>query len=185
MTGEPSLELFHFSHDPNIERFTPHVPATNPSQPAAVWAIDGDHQSAYWFPRDCPRATVWPVAADTAAEFGSTFGTSAQRLHLAETTWVNRLNDRPLYRYELDPSPFEPWPDAVGQWTATTHVTPLSVERVGQVEDLHADAGIELRVVDDLWPWVDLIVDGPWGFSCIRLANAAPRRSAKLGNERG
>jgi hypothetical protein len=52
--------LYHFSEDPNIHRFAPHVPRTNPTHPPAVWAIDADHAPLYWFPRDCPRVTIWP-----------------------------------------------------------------------------------------------------------------------------
>lgn len=32
--------LYHFSEDPSIDRFRPHVPATNPTKPPAVWAIE-------------------------------------------------------------------------------------------------------------------------------------------------
>jgi hypothetical protein len=40
--------LHHFSEDPSIERFIPHVPRTNPTHRAAVWAIDVDHAPLYW-----------------------------------------------------------------------------------------------------------------------------------------
>src|SRR5690242_18830335 len=51
--------LFHYSEDPSITTFVPRVPRSNPRQRAAVWAIDGQHAPLYWFPRDCPRVTVW------------------------------------------------------------------------------------------------------------------------------
>ena len=54
--------LFHYSEDPGIVRFEPHVPRTNPDVPAAVWAIDEARAPLYWFPRDCPRVTVWANA---------------------------------------------------------------------------------------------------------------------------
>ncbi len=56
--------LYHFSENPGIERFVPHVPVTNPDHPPAVWAINVKHSPLYWFPRDCPRATVWNVTDD-------------------------------------------------------------------------------------------------------------------------
>ena len=167
--------LFHFSHDPAIERFVPHVPATNPDQPPAVWAIDEHHQSAYWFPRDCPRATVWPRDEHERIGFEASFDTTAPRVHFVERRWADRLNEPPLHRYEFDPEPFRTWPAAAGQWTSPTEVRPIAIEPVGDVRRRHADAGIDLRVVDDLWPWVDRIVDGPWEFSCIRLRYATPR----------
>ena len=32
--------VYHFSEDASIERFEPHIPRSNPTQPPAVWAID-------------------------------------------------------------------------------------------------------------------------------------------------
>ena len=39
----------------------------------------------------------------------------------------------------------------------------------------HADLGIELRVVENLWPLWDLVIASTLCFSGIRLRNAAPR----------
>src|SRR3954464_3428258 len=63
--------LFHFSEDPSIERFVPHVPKTNPTHRAGVWAIDHERAPLYWFPRECPRVTIWPFHDDGLAAFGS------------------------------------------------------------------------------------------------------------------
>ena len=69
------VDLFHFSHDPSIERFTPHVPATNPSQSPSVWAIDAEHAPLYWFPRNCPRVTAsTDVGRAEGQDFGQDFG---------------------------------------------------------------------------------------------------------------
>jgi len=38
----------------------------------------------------------------------------------------------------------------------------------------HADAGIELRLVQNLWPIIDAIVASGLEFSIIRKANAQP-----------
>jgi hypothetical protein len=40
---------------------------------------------------------------------------------------------------------------------------------------LHQAAGIELRLLDNLWPWWDRTIATSVGFSGIRLANAGPR----------
>jgi len=48
------VDLFHFSHDPMIERFVPHVPATNPGWLPLIWEIA---MTVRWIP---PRSeTVW------------------------------------------------------------------------------------------------------------------------------
>lgn len=167
--------LYHFSEDPTIERFVPHVPRTNAAHPPAVWAIDADHAPLYWFPRDCPRVTVWPRTDDEVIEFRRTFGTDAPRLHAMELQWVERMRTTRLYRYELDTSHFVAWGPASGQWISDHDVVPVGVAPVGDLFDVHVDAGIELRLVPTLWPMYDLAVSDRWDFSIVRIANARPR----------
>lgn len=167
--------LYHFSEDPNIEVFKPHVPPTNPGQPPSVWAIDADHAPLYWFPRDCPRVTAWIRGDDDPEVFAQRFGTDAQRIQAVELDWLTRIRTAELYRYEFDAAAFEPWAEAAGQWVSSTSVTPLSVARVGDLLQRHADSGIELRFVDNLWHLADLAVDNRWGFSLVRMRNAQSR----------
>jgi hypothetical protein len=49
----------HFSEDPGIGVFVPHVAATSRQDLPYVWAVDGDRAPAYWFPRRCPRVMAW------------------------------------------------------------------------------------------------------------------------------
>ena len=51
----PASELLHFSEDPSITGFVPHVAATAQERRPYVWAVDFDQAPGYWFPRDCPR----------------------------------------------------------------------------------------------------------------------------------
>lgn len=167
--------VHHFSEDPSIKRFEPHVPKSNPSQEPAVWAIDADHAPLYWFPRDCPRATAWPRSADERTTFEAALTTKAPRLHAIEFAWLDRVRAVTLYRYDFDASTFAPWEDAFGQWISREPVEPLAVNVVGDVLEAHAALGLELRVVTNLWPLVDVMSDQRWGFSHVRLANAAQR----------
>ena len=102
------VDLFHFSHDPAIARFTPHVPATNPDQQPAVWAIDAEHAPLYWFPRRCPRVTAWPRNARERVRFTEAFRTVASRVHAIELDWLPTLGSAVLYRYRFDASAFSP-----------------------------------------------------------------------------
>ena len=121
--------LFHFSEDPSIARFVPHVPATNPDQPPAVWAIDAEHAPLYWFPRDCPRVTAWPRTDGRAARRSqAAFATTASRVHGMEAGWLDRLRAVTLYRYSFAAGDFVPWADASGQWIADHAVEPIAVE---------------------------------------------------------
>jgi hypothetical protein len=166
-------ELYHFSEDPAIARFVPHVPRTNPGQPARVYAIDAEHEPLYWFPRDCPRVTVWADDAAQREVLAARFVTSARRLHAMESAWLGRLRAVELYRYTFDPAPFRPWEEADGQWVSGEAVEPLRVEPCGDLFHLHAQAGIELRLVPDLWPLRDAVVTSGLPFSIVRMANAA------------
>ena len=58
-------EVLHFSENPAIASFEPHVAATARQSEAYVWAVDAEQAPAYWFPRQCPRAMAWPVESTT------------------------------------------------------------------------------------------------------------------------
>jgi len=60
---------------------------------------------------------------------------------------------------------------------ATTPVVPLGPpERVGDLWELHREAGIQLRVLDNLWEFWDGVTASTLGWGGIRLGNARPRR---------
>ena len=59
---EGPFALWHFSEDPSLDWFRPHIPATNPQAQPLVWAVDTRHAPMFWFPRDCPRGCIWPVS---------------------------------------------------------------------------------------------------------------------------
>jgi hypothetical protein len=164
--------VHHFSEDPSITLFRPHVPRTNPEHGPAVWAIDAEHAPLYWFPRDCPRVTAWPRPGDDPDVFAAVWATTARRVHAVELAWLDRIRTTTLYRYDLPAAHFRPWPDASGQWIAEHDVEPDAVVELPDLLGLHAAAGIELRLVPSLWPLGDLAVDDRWDFSLVRMANA-------------
>ncbi|MEY2445951.1 MAG: hypothetical protein QOE00_2531, partial [Ilumatobacteraceae bacterium] len=127
--------LYHFSEDPSITRFVPHVPRTNPEHRRAVWAIDAAHAPLYWFPRDCPRVTVWPLRATDLETFQRRFATASSRLHAIESQWLDRMRNAQLYRYQFDPTGFVPWEEANVQWIAECDVVPTGVSPVGDLLD--------------------------------------------------
>ena len=164
--------LFHFSEDPSIERFVPHVPATNPGQQPAVWAIEEAKAPLYWFPRACPRVTVWPRDETERPRFEEVWETTAPRVHYMEARWVDRMRTVVLHRYDLPADTFEPWEEAGGQWVSRVEVVPLAVHPVGDLFAAHERAGIDLRVVDSLFPVRDRAVSDEWDFSIVRMTNA-------------
>ena len=99
----------------------------------------------------------------------------AQRLHAIEAGWLDRMRACRLYAYEFDPTGFESRIAEAGYWVTRDAVSPRAVTPVGDLFLRHAEAGIELRVVPNLWPLIDAIVVSDLEFSIIRKANAQPR----------
>jgi hypothetical protein len=61
-------------------------------------------------------------------------------------------------------------------------VSPLGpAEPVGDLLALHEEAGIQLRLVDNLWPWWNAVIETTVEFSGIRLRNAAPSQAIDRG----
>lgn len=171
-------ELLHFSEDPAITEFVPHVAATARQPEPYVWAVDADQAPGYWFPRQCPRATAWATPETTAADRERIIGPGGgARVHAVEYGWLNRIRTVTLYAYALPAAPFRsvgrPRPHA---YVATTPVAPLGPpEPVGDLLRLHEAAGIQLRVLPNLWEFWDAVVASTLDFSGIRLHNAQPR----------
>lgn len=172
--GEGPFALWHVSEDPSLDRFRPHVPATNPAAPPLVWAVDTRHAPMFWFPRDCPRGCIWPVSSTTTEDRERFFGQSAAgRVHVVESGWLTRIRDCRLYAYRLPAETFRP-DEVGGYWVSEEPVE--AVERVA-LDDLvgrHARAGIELRITPSLWPFWRRAAASTVEFSGMRLRNSAP-----------
>jgi hypothetical protein len=164
--------VFHYSEDGTIRRFAPHVPQTNPAQPASVWAIDAAHSPLYWFPRWCPRISVWARDEAEQAEFTDLFDSEASRIVAAETHWMERVRDGKLYRYVFDASAFEPWNEADGQYVSHEVVHPERVEALDDLLALHAAAEVEVRFTPRLGALMDRILESGLPFSFVRIRDA-------------
>ncbi len=170
--------LLHFSEDPDIAVFRPHVPASSPDNPPLVWTVDEDHAPGFWFPAPMP-ARLLLVDRHAATEIGRALLGTGTRMHAIESGWLERMRACKLFVYRFDPAPFtiRKTPQA-GYFATEETVTPLSVAPVGDLLARHAEAGIELRIVPNLWPVIDAVIASGLGFSIIRKANALPRASS-------
>ncbi|HEY4939934.1 MAG TPA: hypothetical protein VII56_00780 [Rhizomicrobium sp.] len=166
--------LLHFSEDPNITVFRPHVPASSPHNPPMVWAVDEAHAPGFWFPRSCPRACCWS-AGKPLSDIGRTLLGAGARMHAIESVWLDRMRSCTMYVYRFDAAPFSVYDVPAGYFSTTKTIEPLSVEPIGDLLALHAAARIELRIVPNLWPVIDAIVASGLEFSIIRKMNALPR----------
>jgi hypothetical protein len=170
-------ELLHFSEDPTIEHFVPHVAATTSHAEPLVWAVDAVQAPAYWFPRQCPRAMAWVTPTTTAADRHRILSPGSTRIHAVEYGWLEAMGTVALFAYRLPAVDFDPVDGADPHaLVATVPVDPLGPpEPVGDIFALHDQAGIELRVLNNLWAFWDDVVASTLGFSGIRLRNARAR----------
>ena len=165
--------VFHFSEDGSIRRFAPVVPPSNPGHPPVVWAIDEVHAPLYWFPRRCPRVSVWARDDAERAVLAERFGTDATRLSAAETGWLDQIRACRLHRYEFDPAAFAPsTQDVAGQYESPEAVEPIEVVVLDDLLGLHAAADVELRLTPTLGTLTDRILESglPFGFANLRDA---------------
>ncbi|NUR25278.1 MAG: hypothetical protein HOV83_05420 [Catenulispora sp.] len=164
-------EVLHFSEDPTITVFHPHVAATARQADAYGWAVDEHDAPSYWVPRQCPRAMAWADPATTPDDALRLLGPGTPRVHTIEYAWLPALQTTTLYAYRLPRDAFRPL-EGGAAWVATETVTPLGpAENVGDLLEVHHRAGIQLRLEDRLWPWWDAVIDSTLGFSGIRLAH--------------
>lgn len=169
-------EVLHFSEDPGIKLFVPHVAKTAQQPQAYVWAVDYERAPDYWFPRACPRAMTWATPRTTTADREVFLGTS-WRVHAIQYAWLPKMQSTVLYAYRFAASDFAPFgsPEAHAQ-VATVPVRPLGPpEPVGSLLEAHDAAGIELRIVPDLRAYWKRVVVSTVGFSGIRLRNVRPQ----------
>jgi uncharacterized protein DUF6886 len=166
------LTLWHASDDPNIKLFRPHRAPTALIDDELVWAVDEAHAPAYWFPRDCPRATFWVSAKTTSADIEWMNG--AERVHAIEWSWWDSFRSARIHLYRMPAATFTLHNADAGYYVSREPVRPVERVMIDDLVQRHSDAGIELRVVNDLWPLWDRVVSSTLEFSGIRLRNARP-----------
>jgi len=170
-------EVLHFSEDPTITVFDPHIARTARQHEAYVWAVDAEQAPAYWFPRDCPRALAWVTPDSTPGAVDRIIGPGGgTRVHAVEYPWLDRIRSVQLFAYRFPARAFQPLDSpAPHAYVATQRLYPLGPpELVGDLFALHGAAGIQLRVLPALSVFWAAVTSSSLGFSGIRLRNAAP-----------
>jgi hypothetical protein len=170
--GDQISTVYHYSEDGTIKRFAPHVPPTNPSHPPAVWAVDADHAPMYWFPRNCPRISVWASTDAQQEVLTAIFHTESSRICAAESSWLTRVRDAGIYRYSFDSASFAPWTEADGQYISGETEYPETVELLDDLLALHAEAEVELRFTARLGVLMDHMLASGLPFSFVRIRDA-------------
>ena len=173
------MKLYHFSEEPDITSFVPRA-VRQPSPRGEggewlngplVWAVTGERQAAYLFPRDCPRILLWLTPHTTSADRDRWWGSRTCRMIAnVEWAWLPRLSGGVVYRYELPVETFEAV-DGDWQWVSRETVRPTNVERLDDLLGELEREQVELRVMHRL-----AALRGVWDTtlhaSGIRLRNA-------------
>jgi hypothetical protein len=151
------------SEDPAIRRFEP--------REGRVWAIGTRLLPLYWFPRDCPRATLW-AESETAEEDVERFlgGNRRRRIHVVEPDWLEPMRTARVLAYRMLEQTFVENEDRF--WISAEPVEPLELVELGDLVQRHEAAGIELRTEPDLLRFWNHVIASTLGFSGIRLRNA-------------
>jgi hypothetical protein len=173
--ADETAVVFHFSEDPTIREFVPHVAKTAADDRPFVWAVDESRIPDYWFPRQCPRAMAWSLPSTTTADRDLVLGPAAmERVHVIEYGWLDAITRCRLFMYRLPAADFRPiHGGAPHALVSESTVRPLGpAEAVGNLLARHADAGIELRLLTNLRPWWERVLTTTLGHSAIRLRNA-------------
>ena len=167
--------LYHFSEDPSIERFVPHVSPTSSSDQALVWTVGAEHSHLYYFPRDCPRvvfsASSRTSAEDTVRFFGHT---TARTIAAIESKWLGRLRNTTVYRYTLPSDRFKLRDEPAGYWISMEEVLPLSVEPIPDLMEALVELGVELQIMPSLWLLREAVIASPVEYGIIRWRNTGP-----------
>src|SRR5215204_416229 len=130
------------------------VAATAQQPQAYVWVVDYDRTPDHWLPRACPRALASTIATTTPTDRELFLGAS-WRVHAIENACLAAMQSTMLYVYRFAARDFEPF----GSPEPHAHVASLPVqplgppEPVGSVIEAHEAAGIELRILPNLWPY--------------------------------
>jgi hypothetical protein len=171
--GEGPHTLWHVSEDDSIALFTPHLRPEHDADEPFVWAIDTRHQPLYWFPRDCPRATLWADGETNEVDVIRFLdGDRTRRVHIVESAWLEPMRVVRLVVYRFPEEAFEPYEAAGGYWVSRGTVEPVEMVELGDLVERHERAQIELREVERVLPLWDEIVASTLQYSGIRLGNA-------------
>jgi hypothetical protein len=171
------MTLWHVSENPKIGLFEPRFPPspnTGVDYPV-VWAVDDFHLVNYLLPRECPRVTYYATPSSSEAECAVLFTQeNVSQVVAIEETWRERAQHTPLWLYEFPEEDFYCVDKTAGYYVSRFPVKSIARHYVANGLDELLRRPIELRVVSNLWPLVNAVVDSSLAFSCIRMRNAIP-----------
>ncbi|NIK79680.1 hypothetical protein FHS15_004841 [Paenibacillus castaneae] len=167
--------LYHFSENPDINKFVPQLKQNIKEMPPVVWAIDEEHSVNYLFPRDCPRVIYSKSDQVTPNDMERFFSsTAANTIISVETSWLERIHNTTIFKYTFEERQFKLLDSIAGYYVSSETIVPVSVEPVNNLISKLLSRGIELRITPNLYPIRNAILSSSVDdFSIIRFNHAA------------
>jgi len=157
------MRLFHVSEEPDIQVFVPRVPLRKEldQTKGLVWALNEAGLPNFLTPRECPRVT-W-------------LASSGHRCLAIEHAWHKRMLNTTLYIYEFDPARFYLQDMCAGYYVSEHTERPIGWTRIDDLYGALFEHGVEVRLVNNLWPLRDAVVNSTVNFSICDMWNAQPK----------
>ena len=165
--------LFHVSEEGGIQLFEPRW--SEIAKQNAVWAIDAERLRNYLLPRECPRVTYYAGPQTVRADVKRFLGKSKAVVAI-ESAWFEPVRSCRLYCYYFPADTFVSIDECAGYYVSNVPVVPARVEVFDDLIVEILNRGVELRIVESLWPLRDEVVASTLQFSMIRMRNAQARR---------
>lgn len=169
------MALYHFSEDPGIAVFRPHIAKTSAIRDEPlVWAVDEWHAPMYYLPRDCPRTCFWVGPTTTPEDRRRWLNHLEPRfVMVVESGWLERIRQAQVYCYHLPETSFSPAGHDGGHYLSREVVTPLALTPMGDLLAAILGAGVELRFTPRLGPmWQQIWSASTLAYSGTRLRHA-------------
>ncbi|MCR8656705.1 DUF6886 family protein [Paenibacillus endoradicis] len=145
------MKLYHFSEEEQISLFKPRVKENRKDMAPVVWAIDGEHQFTFFFPRSCPRIVYTKSDRITEQDQMRFFGTTnADVVVTVETSWYMKIMNTPLIRYEMPTDTFSLFDETAGYHISYEEVKPIGTTIINNGLERLMNMNIEVRFTPDL-----------------------------------
>lgn len=177
MSISAPLRLFHVSEESSIPVFHPRTPLRKDLDASVplVWAVSENRLVNFLTPRDCPRV-CFHKTQNTQENDLSFFSSPEMRSVVAiESKWFEQMKNIKLYIYEFTPENFEIQDACAGYYVSKQSETPIFVTKVHDVFSLLFKYKAEIRIVDNLWPLAERVMNTTLDWSLCRMKNALPR----------
>lgn len=139
-----------------------------------VWSLEEAPVPHWLTPRDCPRVGYRAIEDSTDEDIAKFFSSSSRHGVAIEHGWHKRMNETVLYLYEFDPTNFY-WDDKAGFYVSDKTEVPIAVTKYDNLFDELFRRNIEVRLLNNLWEFSEVVRKSSLKSSLCRMGNAQPK----------